>query len=223
MTPYQQVFEELNLLGLTDQQEIPQLNGCLLCTPAGSVFLVVNGVARGFDSWSKLMRICSEYPAGFGPPPDMSPSIFDRVFGTPPPPYPAFMHRDIKAFFTNVPAGIDFIAQGPNWSDSVGLIYFDGGPLALYDMEDKPTIYGIPSQAIAYQHKINQNNKRRVSAEEYMYIAAHGNNRILNGLPGQPEPPDHSLVAELLKISALKDSGHLSEHEFSLAKRKLLM
>lgn len=141
----------------------PTLNGALLINPSGTVWLVVNGQARGYLTWDLLMRLHDNYPKF----PNFSPGhvswVEKRVFGiTPPPPYP-----DIKKFFTRV-MSIDFIEEASPWSESVRLVWAEGQPQAIYNFEGgRGVLYGMPSGIVRDVHKLSWAKSTKISVEEF--------------------------------------------------------
>lgn len=161
MQPYEDALHRVNL-GLTGQT-CPSLNGALLGIPAGTIFLVVNGVARGYPSWDALMRLHDNIPFSapyIGTDPDWLKTL---IFGGNKPP----SQKDIKNYFTDVPS-VDFIAQGPAWSESSRLVYFERGPLGIYDfVNGSPIIYGVSSQTTRIAYKLAEHKAHKISREEF--------------------------------------------------------
>lgn len=183
MQPYEEQLSsiDLNLAA----RPIPELNGALLHLPAGTVFLVVDGRAKGFTSWTHFMRVCSEFPSGGGPPPEISKGELDKIMGKDrggwgmPPNAPIF-YSDIKNYFTNVP-NVNWIEQGPQWTASARTVYYLNGPLAIQDYENgEPVLWGVPSQRVRYTYKLRHGAAAElISKEEYEFIKNRGGERIL--------------------------------------------
>jgi len=146
----------------------PRLNGALLTNGDGTVWLVVNGQARGYSSWELLLKVHDSYPNTQSLKPIELSWLQRRVFGDrPPPPYP-----HIKGFFTPI-VSTDFIEVGEDWSQSLRLVWAVGCPQAIHNYEGgRHLIYVMPSEVVRDAHKLAFRPEDRISVEEFQSYEA---------------------------------------------------
>jgi len=142
----------------------PTLNGSLLINSAGTVWLVVNGVARGYVSCDLLARVHEPYTSFPSFQPTVEPWLQRRIMGQRPQVHPA----DIKHYFTHIQS-IDFITESAPWSESVRIVWAVDRPLAIYNWENgQGVLYKLPSALVRDEHKLRgATSNGRLTVEEY--------------------------------------------------------
>jgi hypothetical protein len=123
----------------TDCRPRPTLNGTLLINPAGTIWIVIDGVARGYSS----------------------PAIFDQVHFRWYVDLPGPTFRPVR--MTHIET-IAFIPVGTNWHNDLKLVRNSRGTVALFDAQ---ILYGIPSPAVMNYYQYEWGKVQQIPDEEF--------------------------------------------------------
>ena len=131
-------------LKATDRSRRPELNGRLLIVPAGTVWQVIDGRARGFTSQEIFLKIHSHKWKSGG-----------------------YQYR-VK--YTPIQT-IEFIEEGPPWTEALGLVRNSAGTVCLFDkdplVDPKGTLYPVPHPNAMYVYQFDWNKVRRIPDVEF--------------------------------------------------------
>ena len=126
----------------------PEFNGTLLHNPAGTLWLVINGEARGYTSgilferlhdWSWRDRFTVDgYISASG-----------------------WLNHTLK--WTDI-ADIRFIKEGAPWSDSLRYVRNSAGTEAIFD---DGVLYGVPSARVRARYQLRQTKALQIPDEEW--------------------------------------------------------
>jgi hypothetical protein len=130
-------------------QRLKHLNGTLLHNAAGTIWLVVNGEARGFTSAALLERLHDWYWVG--------PIYLDNggIAGT---------GRWPHALKWTEIADIRFIKEGSPWTESLRYVHNSAGTEAIYD---NGILYGVPSVRVRQRYQLRETKAIMITDEEW--------------------------------------------------------